>query len=195
MPLRWPCGAADSSNPIPWSAPSSWMPKAAWSAKAGIRSSARHAEVHALNQAGEFARGVPSSSLLSLAVIRARRRPAPMPYFVPASRTVVAMADPFPQVAGGGIAILRNAGIDVEVGVCEVEAKKINAPYLKLLRTGRPWVHLKWAMSLDGKIATRTGNRSGSPARSRVAMRTNCGGVVSMPSSSAAARWSPTIHG
>jgi diaminohydroxyphosphoribosylaminopyrimidine deaminase/5-amino-6-(5-phosphoribosylamino)uracil reductase len=81
------------------------------------------------------------------------------------------MADPFPRVAGGGVRILREAGIDVQVGVCEAEARRLNAPYLKLLRTGRPWVHLKWAMSLDGKIATRTGDSqwiSGEESRRRV---------------------------
>jgi diaminohydroxyphosphoribosylaminopyrimidine deaminase / 5-amino-6-(5-phosphoribosylamino)uracil reductase len=70
-------------------------------------------------------------------------------------RVVVAMADPFPKVAGGGLTLLRDAGLEVSVGLCEAEAKRLNAPYLKLLRTGRPWVHLKWAMTLDGKIATR----------------------------------------
>lgn len=73
-------------------------------------------------------------------------------------RVVVAMADPFPKVAGGGLAILRAAGIEVEVGIREHEAKTLNAQYLKLLASGRPWGHLKWAMSLDGKIATRTGD-------------------------------------
>src|SRR5436309_3441971 len=66
------------------------------------------------------------------------------------------MADPFPKVAGGGLQVLSDAGLEVEAGVCEPEARRLNAPYLKLLRTGRPWVHLKWSMTLDGKIATRT---------------------------------------
>jgi len=68
------------------------------------------------------------------------------------------MMDPFPQVAGQGIARLEQAGIAVEIGLKEKEAKRLNAPYLKLLRTGRPYVHAKWAMTLDGKIATRTGD-------------------------------------
>src|SRR5436190_1815137 len=62
-------------------------------------------------------------------------------------------------------------GLEVHVGLCEPEAKRLNAAYLKLLRTGRPWVHLKWAMTLDGKIATRTGNSkwiSGDESRRRV---------------------------
>jgi len=86
-------------------------------------------------------------------------------------RVVVAMADPFPRVAGGGLQILREAGVEVHVGLCEAEARRLNAPYIKLLHTGRPWVHLKWAMTLDGKIATRHGDSkwiSGEESRRRV---------------------------
>ena len=74
------------------------------------------------------------------------------------ARVVAAMSDPFPQVAGGGLAELRAAGVEVQSGVLETEARKLNAPYLKLLSTGRPWVIAKWAMTLDGKIAARTGD-------------------------------------
>ena len=80
------------------------------------------------------------------------------------------MTDPFPQVAGQGISRLEQAGIAVEIGLEEKEAKRLNAPYLKLLRTGRPYVHAKWAMTLDGKIATRTGDSrwiTGDSARRR----------------------------
>ena len=73
-------------------------------------------------------------------------------------RVVAAMLDPFPQVAGKGVELLRAAGITVETGLCEPEARSLNAPYLKLLATGKPYVHAKWAMSLDGKIATRSGD-------------------------------------
>src|SRR5262249_8921116 len=78
--------------------------------------------------------------------------------------------DPFPLVAGQGAARLRAAGIGVEVGVGEAAARRLNAPYQKRLRTGRPWVHAKWAMTIDGKIATRTGESkwiTGAAARAR----------------------------
>ena len=73
------------------------------------------------------------------------------------SRVVAAMADPFPKVAGGGLAKLRAAGIEVTTGVLEKEARALNAPYLTRQTKRRPWIIGKWAMTLDGKIATRTG--------------------------------------
>ncbi len=74
------------------------------------------------------------------------------------SRIVVAQSDPFPKVAGGGIAQLREAGLDVEIGVEAKLARELNAPYLKRIHTGKPYVTAKWAMTLDGKIATATRN-------------------------------------
>jgi diaminohydroxyphosphoribosylaminopyrimidine deaminase/5-amino-6-(5-phosphoribosylamino)uracil reductase len=62
------------------------------------------------------------------------------------------------KVSGAGIQRLRAAGIGVEVGLLEHEARQLNAPYLKLLATGMPYVHAKWAMTLDGKIASATGD-------------------------------------
>src|SRR5205085_8017092 len=74
------------------------------------------------------------------------------------ARVVAALEDPFPEVAGQGAARLRAAGVAVELGIGADLARRQNAPYLKLLSAGRPYVHAKWAMSLDGKIATRTGD-------------------------------------
>lgn len=73
-------------------------------------------------------------------------------------RVVIAMRDPFPEVSGRGVALLEKAGIHVEVGLLESESKQLNAPYLKLLSAGRPWVIAKWAMTLDGAIATSSGD-------------------------------------
>jgi len=87
------------------------------------------------------------------------------------ARVVVAHADPFPQVGGKGIALLRQAGIVVTVGVLEEQARRLNAPYLMLTRENRPWLIAKWAMTLDGKIAAFTGHSrwiSGESARRKV---------------------------
>ncbi len=73
-------------------------------------------------------------------------------------RVFVAMEDPFEQVAGKGIAALREAGIEVHVELCESEARQLNEPYIKRVTTGLPWVIVKWAQTLDGKIATHTGD-------------------------------------
>lgn len=73
-------------------------------------------------------------------------------------RAVIAMQDPFPAVAGGGIRQLQSANIQVDVGLCDEAARQLNAAYIKRILTGRPWIIAKWAMSLDGRIATRTGH-------------------------------------
>ena len=73
-------------------------------------------------------------------------------------RVIIAMRDPFPKVDGGGVRRLTEAGIEVRIGLFEEEARAVNAPYLMLLEHARPWVIAKWAMTLDGKIATHTGS-------------------------------------
>jgi len=73
------------------------------------------------------------------------------------ARVVVAMADPDEHVAGGGIAQLRDAGVAVDVGVCEAEARELLAPYVTLRTRGRPWVICKWAQTADGYLALPAG--------------------------------------
>jgi diaminohydroxyphosphoribosylaminopyrimidine deaminase / 5-amino-6-(5-phosphoribosylamino)uracil reductase len=70
----------------------------------------------------------------------------------------VALEDPYHEVAGRGIAELRSAGIDVEVGLLGEGVRALCAPFLKLVTTARPWVIAKWAITLDGKLATATGD-------------------------------------
>jgi diaminohydroxyphosphoribosylaminopyrimidine deaminase / 5-amino-6-(5-phosphoribosylamino)uracil reductase len=117
-----------------------------------------HAEIEALQIAGGRAAG--STLYVTLEPCCHHGKTPPCTEAVLASgvrRVVVAMRDPFPQVQGGGIAALQAAGIAVEVGLMEAEAARLNAPYLKLVEAGRPWIIAKWAMTLDGKIATHTG--------------------------------------
>ena len=74
------------------------------------------------------------------------------------ARVIVGCQDPNPQVAGQGVAALQAAGIDVVESSLQTEAKQLIAPFTKLLSIGRPWVIAKWAMTLDGKLATHTGS-------------------------------------
>ncbi len=86
-------------------------------------------------------------------------------------RVVIGTRDPFPQVDGDGMAELSRAGIVVETGPLANEAEALIAPFRMLVKSGRPWVHAKWAMTLDGKIATRTGESrwiSNAVSRARV---------------------------
>jgi len=135
------------------------------------RFGAAHAETNALAQAGEMARGGTLYATLEPCCHHGKTPPCTEVIIHAGIRRVLAaMQDPFPEVAGKGAAELLAAGIAVELGLCEREARRLNAPYLTLLG-GRPYVHAKWAMTLDGKIATRSGDSkwiSGPAARRRV---------------------------
>jgi diaminohydroxyphosphoribosylaminopyrimidine deaminase/5-amino-6-(5-phosphoribosylamino)uracil reductase len=81
------------------------------------------------------------------------------------------MADPFPEVAGRGFERLRAAGVEIEIGTREREARAVNRPYFTLVTLRRPYVHAKWAMTLDGKIAAPSGDSkwiSSEESRARV---------------------------
>jgi diaminohydroxyphosphoribosylaminopyrimidine deaminase/5-amino-6-(5-phosphoribosylamino)uracil reductase len=118
-----------------------------------------HAEVHALAAAGDAARGATLYVTLEPCCHHGKTPPCTEAVLAAGvTRVVAAMADPFPKVAGGGLARLRAAGIEVVVGVEEAAARRLNAPYLTLLTANRPQVHAKWAMSLDGKLAARSGD-------------------------------------
>ncbi|MBI5758667.1 MAG: bifunctional diaminohydroxyphosphoribosylaminopyrimidine deaminase/5-amino-6-(5-phosphoribosylamino)uracil reductase RibD [Planctomycetales bacterium] len=117
-----------------------------------------HAEVHALAQAGTLARGATLFVTLEPCCHHGQTPPcADAVIAAGIRRVVVTMQDPNPKVAGSGLSRLREAGIEVEVGLLEDEARRLTAPFCKLIETGMPFVHAKWAMTLDGKIASRTG--------------------------------------
>jgi len=130
-----------------------------------------HGETEALRRAGEAARGATAYVSLEPCCHWGRTPPC-VDALITAGvrRVVVALEDPDPRVAGEGMRRLRAAGLDVEVGLCAEEAAEVNAGFLSRLRLGRPLVTLKFATSLDGRIATASGESqwiSGPPARER----------------------------
>lgn len=116
-----------------------------------------HAEVRALEAAGEQAAGATMYVNLEPCCHQGKTPPC-VAAIVRAGvrRVVIAYRDPNPLVAGKGIEALKQHGVVVRVGVLEEQARRVNAPYLKLITRGIPYVHAKWAMSMDGKIATVT---------------------------------------
>lgn len=117
-----------------------------------------HAEIHALREAGERARGAVVYVTLEPCVHHGRTPPC-IDALIEAGVAEVhmAMLDPNPRVAGRGRQALERAGIRTVVGEEEEAARRLNMAFITWITTGRPWVIAKFAMSLDGKIATRTG--------------------------------------
>lgn len=117
-----------------------------------------HAEVYALQEAGEKAHGADLYVTLEPCSHVGRTPPCANAVIAAGVRRVVAaMVDPNPRVSGAGLERLRQAGIVVETGVLGEEAARLNAPFITYITLNRPYVLWKAAMSLDGKVATRTG--------------------------------------
>jgi diaminohydroxyphosphoribosylaminopyrimidine deaminase/5-amino-6-(5-phosphoribosylamino)uracil reductase len=131
----------------------------------------KHAETIALAIAGEKARGGTAYVSLEPHAHHGRTPPCTDALLAAGIKRVVApIEDLNPKVSGKGFAHLRSAGLEVETGVLAEEATQVNEAYLHYMRTGRPFVHLKLAVSLDGKIATRTGDSrwvTGAESRAR----------------------------
>ncbi|MGB9798337.1 MAG: bifunctional diaminohydroxyphosphoribosylaminopyrimidine deaminase/5-amino-6-(5-phosphoribosylamino)uracil reductase RibD, partial [bacterium] len=123
---------------------------------------APHAEVFAIKEAGERARG--STLYVNLEpCCHYGKTPPCTKAIIEAGikRVVIAMVDPNPIVNGKGIEELRGKGIEVEVGVLEEKARKLNEAYVKFITRGVPFVTLKMAQSLDGKSPRGAGNQNG----------------------------------
>jgi diaminohydroxyphosphoribosylaminopyrimidine deaminase/5-amino-6-(5-phosphoribosylamino)uracil reductase len=142
-----------------------------------------HAEVGALAQAGDRARGGTLVVTLEPCCHHGRTPPCCETVIEAGiARVIVAMRDPNPLVAGGGLQRLRQAGLEVIEGVAETEARQLNRAFVHRVTTGRPLGILKWAMSVDGRTALPDGDSqwiSGPAARTWVhQLRAGCDAVI-----------------
>lgn len=137
-----------------------------------VRAGEPHAEVHALRHAGDKARGATAYVTLEPCSHHGRTPPcADALLEAGISRVVAAMQDPNPDVGGRGLLRLMNAGVSVQSGVLQSEARAINKGFLKRMEHGLPYVRVKMAMSLDGRTAMASGESkwiTGPDARSAV---------------------------
>jgi len=118
-----------------------------------------HAEVYALREAGSEAQGATCYVTLEPCSHHGRTPPCAEALIkAGVSRVVVAMQDPNPQVAGRGVAMLRQAGIQVDIGLMEIQARALNPGFLSRMERQRPYVQLKLAASLDGRTALANGD-------------------------------------
>ncbi len=126
-----------------------------WHARAGTP----HAEIHALQQAGEAARGATVYVTLEPCSHHGRTPPcAEALVNAGAARVVAAMHDPNPLVSGAGIDLLTLAGVRADVGLLAAEARALNPGFVSRMTRGRPWLRLKTASTLDGKTALENGS-------------------------------------
>ena len=132
----------------------------------------KHAETLALEQAGDKSCGGTAYVSLEPHAHQGRTTPCTDALIKAGIKRVVSpIEDPNPKVSGRGFAHLREAGIEVHTGLMAAEAGALNEAYIHFMRTGRPFVHLKMAVSMDGKVATVNGDSrwiTGEQARARV---------------------------
>ncbi len=118
-----------------------------------------HAEIHAIHEGGMGCKG--ATLYVSIEPCAHYGKTAPCADAIikaEIAKVVIPVIDPNPITSGKGIQKLKESGIEVRLGVMELQAKRLNAPFFKLMQKGSPYVIVKWAMSLDGKIATCSGD-------------------------------------